>query len=249
VRQTLSFYATVKGLKNVAGNVEKVLSALNIKIYESVSVKDLSGGTRRKLSVAIALLGNPRILLLDEPSTGQDAGAKRILWKALRDISRGRAILLTTHSMEEAEALATDVAIMGTRMLAKGTLGSLQDRYGGLFSVRAVRAQGVSALDVQRLVGECFGAGVSGYFDVNGQVGFGLPHEKEKLGSIMRAMEGLMGVVVEEESHESEGPRVGGSAVMKSGPRKVIEDYTVTGPTLEEVFMNVAREAGTVGGV
>jgi ATP-binding cassette subfamily A (ABC1) protein 3 len=249
VRQTLSFYATVKGLKNVAGNVEKVLSALNIKIYESVSVKDLSGGTRRKLSVAIALLGNPRILLLDEPSTGQDAGAKRILWKALRDISRGRAILLTTHSMEEAEALATDVAIMGTRMLAKGTLGSLQDRYGGLFSVRAVRAQGVSALDVQRLVGECFGAGVSGYFDVNGQVGFGLPHEKEKLGSIMRAMEGLMGVVVEEESHESEGPRVGGSAVMKSGPRKVIEDYTVTGPTLEEVFMNVAREAGTVGRV
>ncbi|PMD40375.1 P-loop containing nucleoside triphosphate hydrolase protein [Hyaloscypha variabilis F] len=249
MRQTLSFYATVKGLKNVAGNVEKVLSALNIKIYESVSVKDLSGGTRRKLSVAIALLGNPRILLLDEPSTGQDAGAKRILWKALRDISRGRAILLTTHSMEEAEALATDVAIMGTRMLAKGTLGSLQDRYGGLFSVRAVRAQGVSALDVQRLVGECFGAGVSGYFDVNGQVGFGLPHEKEKLGSIMRAMEGLMGVVVEEESHESEGPRVGGSAVMKSGPRKVIEDYTVTGPTLEEVFMNVAREAGTVGGV
>ena len=248
VRQTLSFYATVKGLKNVAGNVDKVLSALNITLYESVLVKDLSGGTRRKLSVAIALLGNPRILLLDEPSTGQDAGAKRILWKALQDISRGRAILLTTHSMEEAEALATDVAIMGTRMLAKGTLGGLQDRYGGMFSVRAVRAQDVSAVEVQRLVGECFGTGVSAYFDVNGQVGFGLPHEKERLGAIMRSMEGLMGVTVEEDDEE-EGARVGGSAAMRSGPRKVIEDYTVTGPTLEEVFMNVAREAGTAGGV
>jgi ATP-binding cassette, subfamily A (ABC1), member 3 len=48
------------------------------------------------------LLGNPRLLLLDEPSTGQDAGAKRILWKALKNVSANRAILLTTHSMEEA---------------------------------------------------------------------------------------------------------------------------------------------------
>jgi ATP-binding cassette subfamily A (ABC1) protein 3 len=252
VRQTLSFYATVKGLKNVSGNVDKVLAALNITIYEQVSVKDLSGGTRRKLSVAIALLGNPRILLLDEPSTGQDAGAKRILWKALQDISRNRAILLTTHSMEEAEALATNVAIMGTRMLAKGTLSSLQDSYGGKYSVRAVRSQGVEREEVEQAVRQALGGSVSGYFDVNGQVGFGLPHERAKLGGIMRAMEGLKGVVVEEEGEEQgdgEAGNVGGSAAVKSGPRKVIEDYTITGPTLEEVFMNVAREAGTAGGV
>lgn len=247
VRQTLNFYATVKGLKNVSGNVDKVLTALNIMIYEHVSVKDLSGGTRRKLSVAIALLGNPRILLLDEPSTGQDAGAKRILWKALGDISRGRAILLTTHSMEEAEALATNVAIMGTRMLAKGTLGSLQERYGGLFSIRAVRRQGVMAEDVEACVREAFGGAVSGYFDVNGQVGFGLPHVREQLGRIMTVMEGLKGVAIEEEG-EGGAASAGGSAARR-GPRKVIEDYTVTGPTLEEVFMNVAREAGTAGGV
>jgi ATP-binding cassette, subfamily A (ABC1), member 3 len=252
VRQTLNFYATVKGLKNVSGNVDKVLTALNITIYQHVSVKDLSGGTRRKLSVAIALLGNPRILLLDEPSTGQDAGAKRVLWKALQDISKNRAILLTTHSMEEAEALATDVAIMGTRMLAKGTLGSLQEQYGGLFSVRAVRAQGVRKEEGEGCVRDAFGGAVSGYFDVNGQVGFGLPHEKEKLGGIMRVMEGLKGVVVEEEGEGAVGSggagNVGGSQV-RSGPKKVIQDYTVTGPTLEEVFMNVARDSGIVGGV
>jgi ATP-binding cassette, subfamily A (ABC1), member 3 len=250
VRQTLSFYATVKGLKNVDGNVDKVLSALNITIYEHVSVKDLSGGTRRKLSVAIALLGNPRILLLDEPSTGQDAGAKRILWKALQDISHNRAILLTTHSMEEAEALATNVAIMGTRMLAKGSLTSLQDSYGGKYSVKCVRVDVVSKEEVERTVRDAFGEAVSGYFDVNGQVGFGLPHEREKLGEIMRIMEGLKGIVVgEEERGEREHSGAGSAAQVNRGPKKVIEDYTVTGPTLEEVFMNVAREAGTAGGV
>lgn len=250
VRQTLSFYATVKGLKNVSGNVDKVLAALNITIYEHLSVKDLSGGTRRKLSVAIALLGNPRILLLDEPSTGQDAGAKRILWKALQDISRNRAILLTTHSMEEAEALATNVAIMGTRMLAKGTLASLQEQYGGQYSIKAVRVNGVRKEEVEGAVREAFGGGVSGYFDVNGQVGFGLPHEREKLGAIMTVMEGFKGVLVEEEGADEGAGRVGGSAAQVTrSPRKVIEDYTVTGPTLEEVFMNVAREAGTAGGV
>jgi hypothetical protein len=128
----------------------------------------------------------------------------------------------------------------------------LQDSYGGKYSVRAVRSQGVEREEVDQAVRQAFGGSVSGYFDVNGQVGFGLPHEREKLGGIMRVMEGLKGVVVEEEGKEQgdgESGNVGGSAALKSGPRKVIEDYTITGPTLEEVFMNVAREAGTAGGV
>ncbi|TVY44013.1 Retinal-specific ATP-binding cassette transporter, partial [Lachnellula occidentalis] len=201
VRQTLNFYATVKGLKKVVGNVDKVLNALNIASYQDLTVKALSGGTRRKLSVAIALLGNPRVLLLDEPSTGQDAGAKRILWKALRDISANRAILLTTHSMEEAEALATNVAIMGTKMLATGTLTSLQESHGGAYSVRAVRAPGTNALEVKQLVQERFGGRVANYVDGHGQVSFNLPHDKRALGAIMRIMEELKGDAVEEEGH------------------------------------------------
>jgi len=239
VRQTLRFYATVKGLKNVEGNVDKVLSALNISSYEHATVKALSGGTRRKLSVAIALLGNPRVLLLDEPSTGQDAGAKRILWKALQSISANRAILLTTHSMEEAEALATDVAIMGTRMLATGTLSSLQERYGGMYCVRAVRAPGVDANEMQQVVNERFGGRVSGYMDSHGQVNFWLPLERggSTWGAIMGVMEGLKG-------EELEGEEGAGRAVVR---RRWVEDYTVQGPTLEEVFMNVARESGVAG--
>jgi ABC-type multidrug transport system ATPase subunit len=145
--------------------------------------------------------------------------------------------------MEEAEALATNVAIMGTRMLAKGTLSSLQERYGGQFSVRAVRVEGVQREQAEEFVRKKFGEKVSGYFDVNGQVGFGLPHEKRQLGSIMRIMERLKG--------ENLGKKdVGaGSARVKGHRRRIFQDYTITGPTLEEVFMNVARESRTAGGV
>lgn len=228
VFQTLHFYGTVKGLKNVDGNVEKVLAALKITTFRNYAVAALSGGTRRKLSVAIALLGNPRVLLLDEPSTGQDAGAKRILWKALKDVSSNRAILLTTHSMEEAEALATGVAIMGTKMLAKGTLSELQVEYGGMFMVRAVREFGTDTSNVEQLIRSSF-AGVRNYQDGCGQISFNLPFEKERLGSIMQRME-----------HLKENAETG---------MKIISDYTINSPSLEEVFMNVARESGASVGV
>ncbi|KAL2064305.1 hypothetical protein VTL71DRAFT_4799 [Oculimacula yallundae] len=266
VRQTLRFYATVKGLKNVEGNVDRILKALNITMYEDLSVRALSGGTRRKLSVAIALLGNPRVLLLDEPSTGQDAGAKRILWRALQSISANRAILLTTHSMEEAEALATNVAIMGTKMLASGTLASLEATHGGAFSIKAVRVPEMEREEAERRVREAFGnvegGEIKAYEDAHGQVGW----EVEKVaggrtwGGIMSIMEGLVGERIRE-SEDSDGDLGGGSrggssaaaggssSAARSGNFKVFQAYTVTGPTLEEVFMNVAREAGQAGGV
>jgi len=248
VRQTLKFYAKVKGLKNVDGNVDRVMAALNITMYEENLVKALSGGTKRKLSVAIALLGNPRILLLDEPSTGQDAGAKRILWKALQDISANRAILLTTHSMEEAEALATNVAIMGTKMLATGTLSKLQETYGGLYSVRAVRLPTASAEKVKAMVEASFPHKVSQYEDSHGQVSFSLPHDKRAFGAILRILEGLKGDVIVDEHTLDEGDDEVVSS-RNSHEEGVLEDYTINGPTLEEVFMNVARETGIAGGV
>jgi len=70
----------------------------------------------RKLSVAIALIGNPSIILLDEPSSGMDPEARRFMWNAVQRASmreKNAAVILTTHSMEEAEALSTKMGIMG----------------------------------------------------------------------------------------------------------------------------------------
>jgi len=75
----------------------------------------LSGGNKRKLSVAIAILGNPPIVLLDEPSAGMDPEARRFMWQVVSSITtrqKRSAVILTTHSMDEAEALSTKMGVM-----------------------------------------------------------------------------------------------------------------------------------------
>ena len=84
-------------------------------------------------------MGNPSVLLLDEPSSGMDAAAKRVMWRTLLGVAApGRALLITTHSMEEADKLATRVGIMKRKMLALGTVAELGDQYGDAFVVQLV---------------------------------------------------------------------------------------------------------------
>ena len=155
--------------------------------------------------------------------------------------------------MEEAEALATNVAIMGTKMLATGTLSSLQASHGGAYMIRAVREPGTDAHEVEALVKAEFESAVSNYEDSHRQVSFGLPHDKAALGSIMRVMEKLKGGSIVEEVEKTESSGAGGSSAGGAGQEKVSQrlfsDYTINGPTLEEIFMNVARESGVAGGV
>ncbi|KAF2804277.1 uncharacterized protein BDZ99DRAFT_511680 [Mytilinidion resinicola] len=132
----LRFYARVRGVGDVARNVEAVMAAVGLTPFAARIASALSGGNKRKLSLAIALMGNPSVLLLDEPSSGMDAAAKRVMWKTLLGVAApGRALLITTHSMEEADRLATRVGIMKGRMLAVGSAGALRGRWGGEWGV------------------------------------------------------------------------------------------------------------------
>jgi ATP-binding cassette subfamily A (ABC1) protein 3 len=88
---------------------------MDLSEYENVRANNLSGGNKRKLSVSIAMIGNPPLIFLDEPSTGVDPQAKRFMWDIVSKIStlkKQSAVIITTHSMEEAEALCTKMGIM-----------------------------------------------------------------------------------------------------------------------------------------
>ncbi|KAI0789486.1 P-loop containing nucleoside triphosphate hydrolase protein [Abortiporus biennis] len=132
VREHLMIYGRLKGLyrgQELDRNIEDLLHATSLHIYADRLASQLSGGNQRKLSLAIALIGNPSCVLIDEFSTGIDAKMKRDMWKTLRNVAVGKAVIITTHSMEEASALATKVGILAKQMLAVGTTDSLAARY------------------------------------------------------------------------------------------------------------------------
>lgn len=96
--------------------------------------RELSGGQKRKLQLAIALLGNSKIVLLDEPTSGMDPTARRETWEIIKQSKAGKIIILTTHYMDEAEYLADRVAVMSRGALKIcGTTSFLKQRFGSYF--------------------------------------------------------------------------------------------------------------------
>ncbi|UNI22712.1 hypothetical protein JDV02_008574 [Purpureocillium takamizusanense] len=149
VREHLEFYARVRGVADIQHNVSAVLRAVGLEAFESRMGHALSGGNKRKLSLGIALMGNPTVVLLDEPSSGLDAASKRIMWRTLAATVHGRSILLTTHSMEEADALAGRAGILARRMLALGTPDDLRHRFGDALHVHLVSASAPRTSDAE----------------------------------------------------------------------------------------------------
>ena len=117
VEEHLYYYAKIKGIRKdiIPALVEKHIREMNLEEHRKKQAGSLSGGNKRKLSVAMCVIGNPPIILLDEPSAGMDPEARRFMWSVVAKISQYRkksAVILTTHSMEEAEALSTKMGIM-----------------------------------------------------------------------------------------------------------------------------------------
>lgn len=136
VREHLELFGRIKGIpaKQLEGAVMEKLHQMDLTKFETKLAGSLSGGNKRKLSVAIAMMGSPSIIFLDEPSTGMDPKARRFMWKVIADISTSTGestIVLTTHSMEECEALCSKVGIMvGGRLRCYGSVQHLKGRFG-----------------------------------------------------------------------------------------------------------------------
>ncbi|EPY36562.1 hypothetical protein STCU_00519 [Strigomonas culicis] len=131
-------YAGIRGVSYAQRRavVEGLLKMCELTPYRGTLAHRLSGGNRRKLSVAIALIGGPRVVFLDEPSAGMDPVARRGLWNAIETVADNCSVVLTTHHLEEVEAVAHRVAIMVEGTLeCIGNKTHLKKKFGTGFEV------------------------------------------------------------------------------------------------------------------
>ncbi len=113
VRETLEFYAGYYGIKKSERRTDEIIEALGLKDKAKAAPRSLSGGMRRRLLVAKALVHNPEILVLDEPTAGVDVELRNQLWNYVKKLNQsGTTVLLTTHYLEEAEELCDEIAII-----------------------------------------------------------------------------------------------------------------------------------------
>jgi len=132
VKENLEFMAGIylSGDKTEAV-VSRAIRSFGLDEFENKKAKLLSGGYKRKLSIAMAIIGEPKVLFLDEPTLGLDVLARRQLWREIEDLKKNMTIVLTTHYMEEAQALADRIVIMNEgRVMAVGTLDELENITG-----------------------------------------------------------------------------------------------------------------------
>jgi ATP-binding cassette subfamily A (ABC1) protein 3 len=240
----LHFYARARGVADVEYNVEQVMNAVGLTAFRSRMASKLSGGNKRKLSLGIALIGNPSVLLVDEGSSGMDAGAKRIMWRTLAAVSAGRSLVLTTHSLEEADALGDRVGIMARQMLAVGTSDSLRRKHGDAYYVHLVHKDAPHTSDTKL-------AEIKNWININfptsniedrsfhGQIRFEVPNHPGTSKDVS-SISGDKGLTT---TTTTPTGRTGISALFEkleaSKEELGMEFYAVSQATLDQVFLTI----------
>lgn len=136
--------------------LDEVLDLCEMREFCDVQYKKLSGGQKRRVQFALAIVGRPRLIFLDEPTTGLDSDARRILWKTVRTLAEQNVtIILTTHYLEEADALADRIIVMNEgRIIADAPTTEIRDTVGGALirCVTRINARQLATLSAVRSV-------------------------------------------------------------------------------------------------
>jgi ATP-binding cassette, subfamily A (ABC1), member 3 len=249
VTEHLQFYAKIRGVSDPQHNVQAVMQAVGLMPYADRMAEKLSGGNKRKLSLGIALMGNPSVLLLDEPSSGMDAASMRSMWRILASVVSGRSLVLTTHSMEEASALASRAGIVASKMLALGTTDYLRRKHGDNYYIHVVHKAAPHCSDgdmaaIRDFVTTTFPHARVERETYGGQIRFTLPLRYDGTNNI--ASEKEHGVKVS--SHDStqlsmEASNSNVAALFSSLEEKSEElgvaYYSVSRATLDQVFLSI----------
>jgi ABC-type multidrug transport system ATPase subunit len=232
----LEFYAGIRGVSDPKRNAQQIVRAVGLERFAESMASKLSGGNKRKLSLGIALIGNPQLVLLDEPSSGMDPLAKRTMWKTLAEFVPGRSVLLTTHSMEEADCLADRVGVLAQRLLDVGTTDHLRQKHGYGFHIQLIcKSAPHTTTEEMNMVKEWIeeqipGAKEEGYA-YHGQVRYNLPaHDPNADANTVQT--------------EDQGLSVGRLFVLleENKEKLGLEFYSVSPSTFDEVFLRVMEK-------
>jgi len=226
-RETLELFGRLRGIQenSLASLVNRLILLTDLSNYADIKTESYSGGNKRKLSLAIALMADPAIILLDEPTSGVDPGARRRIWTTLSHISKSfcSSIILTSHSMQECESLCQRIAIMVSGQLrCLGSSQHLRAKYGQGYTI---------VVKFKRIENE-------GYL-------------QEVRSHIMAAIPSAFFT----DQHETmwtlrvPDPTVGWSTLFERMQdckvRFDLEDYTISDTSLEQIFVGFAREQRT----
>ncbi|KVH98695.1 ABC transporter A family member 2-like [Cynara cardunculus var. scolymus] len=230
-QEHLYLFASIKGMPPASLKlvVQKSLAEVRLTEAARVRARSYSGGMKRRLSVAIALIGEPKLVILDEPTTGMDPITRRHVWDIIENAKKGRAVILTTHSMEEADILSDRIGIMTKgRLSCIGNSIRLKSRFGTGY-IANISFLGNATVSREDVTAATHHEEVKLFFkerlDVLAKeenksfLTFVIPHDKE----------GLLTKFFEELENRAE----------EFG----ISDIQLSLTTLEEVFLNIAKQA------
>jgi ABC-type multidrug transport system ATPase subunit len=229
-----------------------MIKQLTLEEYADKAAGTYSGGNKRKLSVGIALIGNPQIVFLDEPSTGMDPKSRRFMWDLIASTMADRAVVLTTHSMEECEALCARIAILvGGRLRCIGSAQHLKSRYGDGYQVMLKIADLKPNNDPEQKELEV----VQEVFDNFSSVPLTERDSKAKdrFDNLCRFIEGTFkdAVLIETNGSLILKYRIPKARLSLSDLFRIIEEnrqkfhieaYSVSDTTLEQIFIHFARQ-------
>ncbi|XP_074866754.1 phospholipid-transporting ATPase ABCA3 [Carettochelys insculpta] len=220
-RETLSMYARLRGIpeRYISSCVENMLRGLLLEAHADKLVRSYSGGNKRKLSAGVALIGGPPVIFMDEPSTGMDPVARRLLWDAVtRTRECGKSIVITSHSMEECEALCTRLAIMvNGQFKCLGSPQHLKSKFGSGYTLLAkTRAEEEGDLQLFKAFVEKTFPGSVLKHEHQGMVHYHLTNKNLSWAQVFGALE-------------------------RAKEKLRVEDYSVSQISLEQVFMSFTR--------
>lgn len=240
-REHLRLLGLIRGVpaEDIDNVINQYIKAVDLTLKADARTGTYSGGNKRRLSVAMGLIGPTRAAFLDEPSTGMDPATRRHMWSFLEAARKGRALILTTHSMAEADALCQNIAIMirgGVRTVGSSQTLKSKHGQGHLVTIRVADGAGASATPAD---GSAAGAGASA------AAGGGAPGS---VAELMKSLDeraeviasGSAGAVSRYSLPTAPLSRIF-AAVHEHQAALHIEDFSVSQTTLEDVFLQFAK--------